>query len=42
VWPQAVAPEHITLLGIFGAVLVMAGSTMSSLSGQNTDETQEA
>jgi drug/metabolite transporter (DMT)-like permease len=35
VWPQAIAPEHVTLLGIFGAVLVMAGSTMSSLSGQN-------
>jgi drug/metabolite transporter (DMT)-like permease len=42
VWPLAIAPEHVTLLGIFGAVLVMAGSTISSLSGQNTDETKEA
>ena len=42
VWPQTIAPEHVAALGIFGAVLVMAGSTMSSLSGQNTDETQEA
>jgi len=42
VCPFAIAPEHVPLLGIFGAMLVMAGSTISSLSGQNTDETKEA
>jgi drug/metabolite transporter (DMT)-like permease len=41
VWPLAIAPEHVTLLGIFGAVLVMAGSTISSLSGQNKHEAKE-
>lgn len=41
-WPQAIAPEHVTLLGVFGAVLVMAGSTVSSLSGQNEAEAKEA
>jgi drug/metabolite transporter (DMT)-like permease len=42
VWPQAIAPEHVTALGIFGAVLVMAGSAVSSLSGQNKNEAKEA
>lgn len=43
VWPRAIAPEHVTALGIFGAVLVMAGSAVSSLSGQNSkDEAKEA
>jgi drug/metabolite transporter (DMT)-like permease len=40
-WPQAIAAEHVTGLGLFGAVLVMAGSTISSLSGQNNAQTKE-
>jgi len=33
-WPQYIAPEHVTLLGIAGALLVVAGSALSSLVGQ--------
>jgi drug/metabolite transporter (DMT)-like permease len=40
-WPQAIAAEHVTLLGLVGAVLVMAGSTISSLSGQNNAHVKE-
>lgn len=41
-WPQAIAAEHVTLLGVFGALLVMAGSAVSSLSGQNQEQAKEA
>lgn len=34
-WPQYIAPEHVTALGIIGAVLVVIGSALSSLLGQN-------
>ncbi|KFN43858.1 DMT family transporter [Arenimonas oryziterrae] len=34
--PSLVAPEHVTLLGYAGAVLVVVGSAMSSLLGQRT------
>jgi drug/metabolite transporter (DMT)-like permease len=32
-WPTAIASEHITLAGYFGAVLVVIGSGLSSLLG---------
>jgi drug/metabolite transporter (DMT)-like permease len=36
IWPSSIAPEHVTVLGYVGAVLVVIGSTMSSLLGQKT------
>jgi drug/metabolite transporter (DMT)-like permease len=36
IWPASIAPEHVTMLGYLGAVLVVIGSTMSSLLGQKT------
>jgi drug/metabolite transporter (DMT)-like permease len=38
VWPAAIAPEHVTALAIFGAILVVIGSALSSLLGQKTKE----
>ena len=38
-WPASIAPERVTMLGYAGAVLVVAGSAMSSLLG-NKRETQ--
>lgn len=35
-WPQYIAPEHVTTLGIVGALLVVVGSALSSLLGQNS------
>jgi drug/metabolite transporter (DMT)-like permease len=35
-WPQAIAPEHVTSLGIIGAVVVVIGSALSSLLGQKS------
>lgn len=32
-WPASIAPEQVTMLGYVGAVLVVAGSAMSSLLG---------
>ncbi len=32
-WPSSIAPEQVTMLGYVGAVLVVAGSAMSSLLG---------
>jgi hypothetical protein len=32
-WPTAIASEHITLAGYFGAILVVIGSGLSSLLG---------
>lgn len=32
-WPTSIAPEQVTMLGYVGAVLVVAGSAMSSLLG---------
>lgn len=37
-WPAAIAPEHVTTLAIFGAILVVIGSALSSLLGQKTRE----
>lgn len=34
VWPMSIAPERVGLLGLAGALLVVAGSAMSSLLGQ--------
>jgi drug/metabolite transporter (DMT)-like permease len=36
IWPSSIAPEHVTSLGYVGAVLVVIGSSMSSLLGQKT------
>jgi drug/metabolite transporter (DMT)-like permease len=36
IWPSSIAPEHVTVLGYIGAVLVVIGSSMSSLLGQKT------
>ena len=35
IWPNVIAPEHVTVIGIIGAVLVVIGSALSSLLGQN-------
>lgn len=40
-WPAAVAPESVTWLGYAGAVLVVAGSAMSSLLGKTPVATGE-
>jgi drug/metabolite transporter (DMT)-like permease len=32
-WPTSIAPERVTMLGYIGAILVVAGSAMSSLLG---------
>ena len=37
-WPAAIAPEHVTALAIFGAILVVIGSALSSLLGQKTKD----
>lgn len=37
-WPAAIAAEQVTALGIFGALLVVIGSALSSLLGQNSKE----
>jgi len=37
-WPEAVASEHVGLLGFAGAVLVVVGSALSSLLGQRPEE----
>ena len=37
-WPNAVASEHVGLLGFAGAVLVVVGSALSSLLGQKPEE----
>ncbi len=34
-WPAQIAPEHVGWLGLFGALLVVAGSALSSLLGQS-------
>jgi drug/metabolite transporter (DMT)-like permease len=39
-WPEAVASEHVGVLGFTGAALVVAGSALSSLLGQNKQEKQ--
>ena len=36
IWPSAIAPEHVTVIGIFGALLVVIGSALSSLLGQKS------
>jgi drug/metabolite transporter (DMT)-like permease len=40
-WPGAVAPEQVSGLGYAGAVLVVAGSAMSSLLGKPAESTGE-
>ena len=40
-WPAAVAPESVTMLGYAGAVLVVIGSAMSSLLGKSPAVTGE-
>lgn len=35
-WPQAIAAEHVTIVGIIGALLVVLGSSLSSLLGQKS------
>jgi hypothetical protein len=37
-WPDAVAAEHVGLLGFAGAVLVVLGSALSSLLGQKPEQ----
>lgn len=37
-WPEAIAAERVTMFGIFGASLVVIGSALSSLLGQNAKE----
>jgi hypothetical protein len=37
-WPDAVASEHVGLLGFIGAALVVIGSALSSLLGQKPEE----
>lgn len=37
-WPDVIAPEQVTVIGIFGALLVVIGSALSSLLGQNNDK----
>jgi drug/metabolite transporter (DMT)-like permease len=37
-WPEAVASEHVGLLGFVGAALVVIGSALSSLLGQKSEE----
>ena len=37
-WPAAIAPEQVTAFGIFGALLVVIGSALSSLLGQTAKE----
>jgi drug/metabolite transporter (DMT)-like permease len=34
-WPAQIAPEHVGWLGLFGALLVVTGSALSSLLGQS-------
>jgi drug/metabolite transporter (DMT)-like permease len=34
-WPSVIAPEHVSAVGFAGAVLVVVGSALSSLLGQN-------
>ncbi|HWS40098.1 MAG TPA: DMT family transporter [Arenimonas sp.] len=36
IWPNAIAEEHVTVLGIIGALLVVLGSALSSLLGQKS------
>jgi drug/metabolite transporter (DMT)-like permease len=36
IWPNAIAEEHVTTLGIIGALLVVLGSALSSLLGQKS------
>jgi drug/metabolite transporter (DMT)-like permease len=36
IWPNAIAEEHVTVLGFVGAFLVVLGSAMSSLLGQKS------
>ena len=36
IWPSAIAPEHVTVIGIIGALLVVLGSALSSLLGQKS------
>ena len=36
IWPSAIAAEHVTALGIIGALLVVLGSALSSLLGQKS------
>jgi drug/metabolite transporter (DMT)-like permease len=38
IWPSSIAPEHVTTLGYVGAVMVVIGSSMSSLLGQKSSE----
>ena len=38
-WPDSIAPERVTVLGYTGAVLVVAGSAMSSLLGNKREST---
>jgi len=33
-WPQSLAPERVTLVGVVGAGLVVLGSALASLMGQ--------
>ncbi len=35
VWPELLAPERIGAIGLFGALLVVSGSALTSLLGQN-------
>ena len=35
-WPNAIAAEHVTAVGIIGALLVVLGSSLSSLLGQKS------
>jgi drug/metabolite transporter (DMT)-like permease len=36
IWPMTVAPERVSMLGYVGAILVVAGSAMSSLLGERS------
>ena len=36
-WPASIAPEQVTMLGYAGALLVVAGSAMSSLLGNKQE-----
>jgi drug/metabolite transporter (DMT)-like permease len=38
IWPQYIAVEHVSAFGIFGALLVVAGSALSSLLGQKNNK----
>jgi drug/metabolite transporter (DMT)-like permease len=37
IWPNAIAEEHVTVLGFIGALLVVLGSALSSLLGQKSE-----